>query len=332
MTSKAPTPPQPLSLHQQFVSEHADEIRERISSHYHDSSIRIGPAQGQNRLAYELYAVPLGGITLTSNCWPMGVDGAAPCLDESFEFCSSCNGEAEITVGKDTNPLSQTTGVVLSPNRSFHVRAGENNVHLNVTIPRRLLEAQLRALTGCEVKDPLEFDSEFKYRREPVASIWRLVQFATREMNRSSSSTLNSLVAERLCETILTGLLCSQPNNYSELLQAGTDRAVPRHVREVEEYLEANCELPISARDLAEVAGVSQSALYAAFRKHREYTPSEFLKMIRLGRVRDSLLSASPGTTVREVAMKFGFSHLGRFSRDYTLRYGESPSETLRRK
>jgi transcriptional regulator GlxA family with amidase domain len=36
-----------------------------------------------------------------------------------------------------------------------------------------------------------------------------------------------------------------------------------------------------------------------------------------------------PGTSVTEVATRWGFSHLGRFSQIYKEKYGQSPSKTL---
>jgi AraC-like DNA-binding protein len=50
-----------------------------------------------------------------------------------------------------------------------------------------------------------------------------------------------------------------------------------------------------------------------------------------LQRVRDQLLHADESTNVTAVAMRYGFSHLGRFSAYYTATFGESPSVTLRR-
>ena len=67
------------------------------------------------------------------------------------------------------------------------------------------------------------------------------------------------------------------------------------------------------------------NALYAGFKRHRGCTPLQFLKGIRLDRVRDQLLTEPPGTTVKEIALRWGFSHLGRFSGDYARRFGETP-------
>ncbi len=40
---------------------------------------------------------------------------------------------------------------------------------------------------------------------------------------------------------------------------------------------------------------------------------------------------AAPGTTVTMVALDCGLAHLGRFSQEYSRKFGEAPSETLRR-
>ncbi|HEX2431520.1 MAG TPA: helix-turn-helix domain-containing protein, partial [Aestuariivirgaceae bacterium] len=40
---------------------------------------------------------------------------------------------------------------------------------------------------------------------------------------------------------------------------------------------------------------------------------------------------ARPGDTATAIAYDCGFGHLGEFAQSYRLRFGESPSETLRR-
>lgn len=58
----------------------------------------------------------------------------------------------------------------------------------------------------------------------------------------------------------------------------------------------------------------------------------QYLKDVRLRRVREALMSASPESiTVTAVAMRWGFTHLGHFTADYKRSFGESPSVTLAR-
>jgi AraC-like DNA-binding protein len=193
------------------------------------------------------------------------------------------------------------------------------------------MAAHLQALIGQELSEPLEFDAAIDLRDEKLASLCRMVRFVAAEIEYSESSILNPLVCERYSEALITGFLLNQPHNYSRLLHGKTGAAEPQYIRKVEEYLRANCAAPITSDQLAAIAGVSVSALYAGFKKSRGCAPLEFLKGIRMHRVRDDLLTATPEVTVKEVATRWGFNHLGRFSRQYAHRFGELPSETLRR-
>lgn len=59
-------------------------------------------------------------------------------------------------------------------------------------------------------------------------------------------------------------------------------------------------------------------------------SPVAYLRICRLNRVRTTLAASDPQeTTITNVAMRFGFLHLGRFAGDYKRMFGETPSETL---
>ena len=83
--------------------------------------------------------------------------------------------------------------------------------------------------------------------------------------------------------------------------------------------------------DIARESGVTPRALQLAFRKYFHVTPSEYLRGLRLDRARQELWAGDrdDGTTVTEVAMRWGFFHQGRFAAAYRLRFGEAPHETL---
>jgi transcriptional regulator GlxA family with amidase domain len=72
-------------------------------------------------------------------------------------------------------------------------------------------------------------------------------------------------------------------------------------------------------------------SLQAGFAAHRGYSAMSFLRERRLMLARTRLLMARPGTTVAQIALSCGFEHLGRFSKRYRERFGENPSESLRR-
>ena len=68
------------------------------------------------------------------------------------------------------------------------------------------------------------------------------------------------------------------------------------------------------------------------FRDFKGTSPMRYLRSARYERVRAALRRAEPEESVTDVASQWGFTHLGRFSVEYRRRFGESPSETLRRR
>jgi transcriptional regulator GlxA family with amidase domain len=61
-------------------------------------------------------------------------------------------------------------------------------------------------------------------------------------------------------------------------------------------------------------------------------SPTEYLRGIRLDRVRAELANLAPGhSTVAEVASRWGFTNPGRFAGAYVARFGEYPRATLSR-
>jgi AraC-like DNA-binding protein len=91
--------------------------------------------------------------------------------------------------------------------------------------------------------------------------------------------------------------------------------------------------MEISADDLARLSNVSVRTLYDRFKKVKGMSPSAYIKARKLRRIYQHIQTATNKVrNVTEVALEYGFSHLGRFSSEYKLLFGELPSETLRRR
>jgi AraC-like DNA-binding protein len=114
------------------------------------------------------------------------------------------------------------------------------------------------------------------------------------------------------------------------------DRAAVRRHRLVmtrfERVLEERGTELLTMPDLCDAIGVAERSLQQVCHDFVGMRPMEYVRMRRLSLVRAALLAADPLTTkVSQVAMRHGFWELGRFSGVYRQRFGELPSETLRR-
>ncbi len=106
---------------------------------------------------------------------------------------------------------------------------------------------------------------------------------------------------------------------------------LPRGVRRVLEAMHANVGHRWRISELASVAGVSSRTLQRQFTCFLGRSPQAVQHDIGLEQARHELLQGAPDAKVRDVALRCGFPHFGRFSAEYRRRYGEAPSGTLRR-
>lgn len=88
----------------------------------------------------------------------------------------------------------------------------------------------------------------------------------------------------------------------------------------------------VGVDDLCERLHVTRRTLQNHFHSVLGMAPSEYLKRVRLNAVRRALQHGSdPARSVHDIAMHWGFFHLGHFSHDYRELFGELPSSTLKR-
>ncbi|WP_375399724.1 AraC family transcriptional regulator [uncultured Amnibacterium sp.] len=87
---------------------------------------------------------------------------------------------------------------------------------------------------------------------------------------------------------------------------------------------------PIAIPDIAQAAGVSLRGLQTIFERELGVSPMLHLRQLRMEAARSALMAeAEHGTTVAEIARRFGYSNSGRFSTHYRNEFGESPAATL---
>jgi len=102
-------------------------------------------------------------------------------------------------------------------------------------------------------------------------------------------------------------------------------------VRRAEEYIETHWNQPITIASIARATAASARSIFYHFKSSRGQSPMSFLKQVRLEHAREMLEKSGIGRSVTEIAIDCGFGNLGHFAGDYFKRFGERPSETLKR-
>ena len=102
-------------------------------------------------------------------------------------------------------------------------------------------------------------------------------------------------------------------------------------VRRVEEYIETHWKQSITIAGLARATAASARSIFYHFKSSRGQSPMSFLKQVRLEHAREMLEKSGIGRSVTEIAIDCGFGNLGHFACDYSKRFGERPSDTLKR-
>ncbi len=99
---------------------------------------------------------------------------------------------------------------------------------------------------------------------------------------------------------------------------------------EIKSFLLKSLDENISIERLAQQFGISNKTLENSFNSLFGITPKRFLVLLKLNHAHEDLSRLDlEQTSVSEIAMKWGFTHFGRFSKNYKELFGVLPSETL---
>jgi len=99
---------------------------------------------------------------------------------------------------------------------------------------------------------------------------------------------------------------------------------------EVRSFLLNSLEESMTIQSITEQFDVSNKTLESSFKSLFGITPKRFMNLLKLNKAHEDLHLANTQTTnVSDIATKWGFSHFGRFSKDYQLLFGLLPSDTL---
>jgi AraC-like DNA-binding protein len=165
------------------------------------------------------------------------------------------------------------------------------------------------------------------------AGFRRLIDYLWGELRHGGESLQHHLFATELEETLIVSYMLALEENFNDLSRHEYHAVAPETIKRVEEYLLGHLTEPVSLADLAAVSGLPIRTLSRNFKKYFGASPMQFLRERRFEAAQSELSRGSVEThSVTETAMRYGFSHFGKFAGEYRQIFHELPSETLKRR
>jgi AraC-like DNA-binding protein len=251
--------------------------------------------------------------------------------DHRLAFTMATQGRGKLEQGEEEFGYSPHRAVVFtstSPKKIYH----SSDCKLStLVLERRNISSYCAKLLGRDVVGEVEFETDFDLTSMNGQSWLRLFHYASAEIS-APHSLLRDVPAARqqLEQMLITGFLLSHRHNYTDALLGPQSAAAPFYVKRAEAFIEAHFAEPLSLADIAGHVGVSARSLQNGFQRFRGMTPMAFLRSIRLHHVHRALTIADPAiSSVTEIALVCGFTHLGEFGTLYKRTFGVTPSQTL---
>lgn len=249
-----------------------------------------------------------------------------------FHVNITVEGRAASRAGNE-DPIMTTAGqaMVFPVGQPAQLTWSADARHLCLMASRASLEGELEQLLGRSLPARLAFEHGL---RTEVTRRWQpVLDLVQQELEDPQGLLTRSRVARHVEGLIVDGLLLTQPHNYLDLLLKEAPPGAAGAVARAVELLEERPGEPWTVVRLAQEVHLSVRALQYGFKRDFDMPPMAYLKRVRLRHARMALLASHPeSTTVRSVALEYGFLHMSRFAAAYRKAFGEQPSETLARR
>lgn len=321
----------PLSHHSIVETADVDEARAAVREVYLENLLT--PLQ-RDGVHMRLNAWDDGDFTLGFLSYGGDIALQMPAPDDCYHVNLTIAGTTKGSRGDHSEGFTQAgqSGLVLLPHHRTTVNWAADAEQLIFRLSRRLLEQHAADTLGRPVERPIEFDFQLDLTTPSGQSLLASTRFMAAELDRPGGLADNPLALGHLRAFVLNGILMTASSSLRDALSTPGQVQASGQLRAVLEHIHDHLDEPLTPVQLARVGTMSLRSLHATFHDVLDTSPMAYVRELRLESVRQELIKSScPDLKVGEVAMKWGFFHVSRFSAHYKQKYGELPSETRAR-
>lgn len=204
------------------------------------------------------------------------------------------------------------------------------------SIPRPMLQSALDIYSAGQFQLPTTQIMTLHIKPGPLNQLKQEVKdilVMAEKLSKFTSSTVPS-IAEMFSVSLMNAYvkaICDPTNAIEDMKSIALNRFHGQIVMGSEHLALTNMEQSLKLSEIADFTGYSLRAMEMIFKNTVGMTPTHWFLNIRLNGALRDLMQGTASSTVSEIANKWGFQHLARFSEQYRKVFGELPSKTLAR-
>lgn len=320
----------PLRQEHRTHSRDWDEIRAFSDTVY--MPYQVKPLEKASRPEATMYSTKIGNIVVTKFGYgvPIRLQDFSP---EAGNILVLTTLDGALKHGIDSEKFATTVSgesFVADCSRTDYWLEGDNrHLQYNLTISHARMEAAALEWFGFVPDDRL-WTRKVKFGGLHSAW-WAFLMYLMRAIAEIPLHKDQEKFTAYLEQALCMQLLFSWTEQADLDLSPEAWPAAPKYISRAEEYMKEHARQVPTLAEVARAAGVSVRALSGAFRRHRGTTPYAFLREQRLQGIRDALRKSRGNATIAAIVSDWGYSNFGVFAKVYKERFGELPSETVKR-
>jgi AraC family ethanolamine operon transcriptional activator len=234
-------------------------------------------------------------------------------LDPSPLYC--CGGRVEA----EDCPAMQS-------GEEFDTHAAGGVNYVTVVADAVLLDQEAVSLTGAPFSSLIR-SQRVRISRQDQLHLFQMVSALMHGLKNAThppAAWQQDLLEKQLIERLILSIRPQDGENHKypnrRKIAWKAEQLIRKHLRQ-----------NLNVEQLCSLLGCSGRSLHLGFKERYGQTPIQYARTMALNGVSRDLRNLPPSVTISDVAMTWGFCHLGRFSQQYRQLFDELPSVTVKR-
>ena len=190
-----------------------------------------------------------------------------------------------------------------------------------ISIEENFFMEKCRTIGRADLIDKLLTSEVLELPEDKLVNLRRLLMFAVSsdELNDQTATHLLEVEAVDLLIDLLLEMMPEPPNLHHASYR----------FEKVVDHIHDNLSEITSVNQISANTNIPERTIRRLIQKRYDISPKTYLNRLRLNEVRKELKKEKNGASIIQVASRYNFWHMGQFTKDYKLLFGELPSETL---